>query len=205
MSTGAAPSRAESELRSQVEAFAPRSEREVESKRRMLAELARLNRPFDRTSDEVHVTGSALVVGPAGILLHRHKRLGIWLQPGGHIEAGESPAEAALREAAEETGIEVAHPPGGPHLVHIDVHDAYAGHVHLDTRYLLIGADQDPDPAAGESQDVRWFSPAEAEAVADPGLVDALDRLWTGSGPGPYRGQATRHPPPIAGEGMSPG
>ena len=177
-------------LRSQVEAFVPRSEREVESKRRMLSELARLDQPFDQAADEVHVTGSALVVGRRGLLLHRHKRLGIWLQPGGHIESGEGPAEAALREAAEETGIEVAHPPGGPRLVHIDVHEAYAGHVHLDTRYLLIGADHDPAPAVGESQDVRWFSPAEAAAVADPGLIDALDRLWAG---------------PVPGEGITPG
>ncbi|MHB1445824.1 MAG: NUDIX hydrolase [Acidimicrobiales bacterium] len=184
MSSGAAPSRAESELRAQLDAFAPRSERETESRRRMLAELDRLERPFDQSADEVHVTGSALVVGPRGLLLHRHKRLGIWLQPGGHLEPGESPAQAALREAAEETGIEVAHPAGGPRLIHIDVHEAYAGHIHLDARYLLVGADQDPDPAAGESPDVRWFSPAEAAAVADPGLVDALDRLWVGPVPG---------------------
>ncbi|MHB1923084.1 MAG: hypothetical protein ACYCSJ_00150, partial [Acidimicrobiales bacterium] len=42
------------------------------------------------------------------------------------------------------------------------------------------GADQDPAPAAGESQDVAWFSPAEAAGVADPGLIDALERLWEG-------------------------
>ncbi|HUZ43021.1 MAG TPA: NUDIX domain-containing protein [Acidimicrobiales bacterium] len=187
MSAGAGRTPAETELRTQVEVFAPRSAREVESRRRMLAELDRLERPFDQLADEVHVTGSALVIGPRGLLLHRHKRLGIWLQPGGHIEAGESPAQAALREAAEETGIEVAHPAGGPRLVHIDVHEAYAGHIHLDTRYLLVGADQDPDPGAGESQAVRWFSPAEAAAVADPGLIDVLDRLW----PGPIPGGAT--------------
>lgn len=184
MSAAAARSRAESELRTQVEAFVPRTEREAESRRRMLAELDRLEHPFDQGADEVHVTGSALVVGPRGILLHRHKRLGIWLQPGGHIEAGETPAQAALREAAEETGIEVAHPAAGPRLVHIDVHRAYAGHIHLDTRYLLAGADQDPAPAAGESQDVAWFSPAEAAGVADPGLIDALERLWEGPVPG---------------------
>ena len=37
-----------------------------------------------------HVTASGIVVGRRGTVLHRHKRLGIWMQPGGHIDAGES-------------------------------------------------------------------------------------------------------------------
>lgn len=40
-------------------------------------------------------------------LLIKHKKLGKWLQPGGHIELNESPEEAALREVYEETGLKV--------------------------------------------------------------------------------------------------
>ena len=71
-------------------------------------EFDRLDDPLDQALDAVHVTGSAIVVGPRGVVLLRHKRLGLWLQPGGHIDPGETPWDAALREAQEETGLEVS-------------------------------------------------------------------------------------------------
>ena len=43
--------------------------------------------------------------------------MGIWLQPGGHIETGEAPEHAAVREVREETGLAVAHPPVTPPAV----------------------------------------------------------------------------------------
>jgi 8-oxo-dGTP pyrophosphatase MutT (NUDIX family) len=123
------------------------------------------------------VTGSAIVLGPRGVVLHLHKRLGIWLQPGGHIDRGEAPPDAALREAREETGLDVGFQAAGPRLFHVDVHAAAKGHVHLDLRYVLQGGDGDPKPPPGESQDVRWFGFDEALAIADPGLVGALRKL----------------------------
>lgn len=41
------------------------------------------------------------------VILHRHPKLGIWLPPGGHIEPNELPDEAAIREVAEESGLEI--------------------------------------------------------------------------------------------------
>ena len=126
---------------------------------------------------ETHFTASAIVVGPLGSALHLHKRLRLWLQPGGHIENGEEPWEAAEREATEETGLDLSHPASGPVLAHVDVHPA-GGHLHLDLRYILIGRGE-PRPAAGESRAVRWFSWPNAMAVAgDPGLVAALAAGW---------------------------
>lgn len=155
----------------------PADLRERRSRLLLLGGLRRLRRPFERLAGPVHVTGSAIVAGPRGTVLHRHRRLGTWLQPGGHLEAGETPWQAALREAREETGLELRMPPGGPRLVHVDVHPAPAGHVHLDLRYLLLGPDADPCPPAGESQEVRWFTWPEAVRRADPGLAGALRRL----------------------------
>ncbi len=157
----------------------PLDGREARSRHRTLVALARLAQPSDRHGDLTHLTGSAVVVGPKGVLLHRHKRLGIWLQPGGHIEPGETPWEAAKREAEEETGLTLAWPqPGIPPLAHIDVHDGGRGHTHLDLRYVIspLGDDQ-PSPPEGESQDVRWFDWPEAIAVADAGLVAVLREL----------------------------
>lgn len=156
-----------------VRSRAPLDDRETEARRTFLVEVARLATPFDRRGDPVHVTASAIVVGQRGVVLLKHRRLGRWLQPGGHVEPGEDPADAARRECEEETGLAVAHPAEGPRLVHLDVHRA-AGHVHLDLRYLLVAPDADPAPGPGESQDVRWFGWPEAEAIADDALAGAL-------------------------------
>jgi 8-oxo-dGTP pyrophosphatase MutT (NUDIX family) len=149
-----------------VEGHTPASPREVAARERFLS--------YDEHAGPTHVTASGIVVGRRGTVLHRHKRLGIWMQPGGHIDPGESPDEAAWREATEELGLAVAHPPAGPLLLHVDVHEAAHGHTHLDLRYLLVGADADPQPPPDESPDARWCSWDEAEGMADPGLLDAL-------------------------------
>jgi 8-oxo-dGTP pyrophosphatase MutT (NUDIX family) len=167
-------------VRAAVSGRSPVDEREQRSIEVFLTELDRLPQPFDEHADPVHVTASAIVTGPRGVLLHRHKRLGIWLQPGGHIDAGELPWDAAAREAMEETGIEVRAAEGdgaSPSLVHVDVHPGPRGHTHLDLRYHLLAGDVDPAPPAGESQEVRWFTWDEAIAIADMGLVGALTVL----------------------------
>lgn len=140
----------------------------------MAAELDRLSRPFDQTADPTHVTASAVVVGPRGVVLHRHRRLRRWLQPGGHIDPGERPEDAAVRETVEETGLAVSHPAARPAMIHVDVHRAARGHIHLDLRYLLSAPDEDPVPAPGESQEVAWFSWEEAAQRADPALAGGL-------------------------------
>ncbi len=162
------------ELRSAIEAHQPADKREAESRTTFLAELNSLERPFDENADLTHVTGSGIVVGPRGVILHNHRRLKMWMQPGGHMEPGETPADAALRESGEETGLSLSHPPHGPVMVHVDVHPAANGHVHLDVRYLMFAPDQDPAPPPDESQEVAWFTWPEAEEMADDSLLGAL-------------------------------
>lgn len=165
-------------VREQVVSRRPVDEREREGRSRFLELFDALADPFSESADPVHVTGSAIVVGPRGVLLHRHRRLGIWLQPGGHLDPGEAPWEAAVREAAEETGLDVRLVGDG--LVHLDVHPGPRGHTHLDLRYLVDGGDADPTPPAGESQEIGWFGWAEAIELADPGLRGALEALRPG-------------------------
>jgi 8-oxo-dGTP pyrophosphatase MutT (NUDIX family) len=141
-----------------------------------------LDDPLDQRSHVVHVTGSAIVVGDRGVVLLKHKRLGLWLQPGGHIDPGETPWEAALREAVEETGLDVGFADvgddGRPQLVHVDVHDGGRGHTHLDLRYLVDGGDADPAPPPGESQEIGWFDwSAAAERASDDRLAALLRHL----------------------------
>ncbi|CAN5749146.1 hypothetical protein BH24ACT15_BH24ACT15_16050 [soil metagenome] len=155
----------------------PVDRREAASQREILRALTMLSAPFDQTAAVTHVTGSAVIVGSRGVVLHLHKRLKRWLQPGGHLDGGEWPHDGATRESHEETGLTVWHPPTGPVLLHVDAHDGGRGHRHLDLRYVLFAGDADPSPPPDESQDCRWFDLDDATAIADAGLRGALRRL----------------------------
>lgn len=155
----------------------PTDDREARARTTFLSALDRLERPFDEHADPTHVTSSAVVTSDAGVLLHRHKRLGLWLQPGGHIDAGETPADAARREVLEETGLVAGHTSDPPRIVHVDVHAGGRGHTHLDVRYLLHAPAEPPRPPTGESQTVAWFALTEAIAIADAGLRGFLLHL----------------------------
>lgn len=124
--------------------------------------------PFDRTIPDGHCTGSAFVVSAAGdaLLFIYHRKLGCWLQPGGHGDPGERTGEeVAAREAREETGVEglVLHPTA-PRPIDVDVHRIPAfgdvpAHDHLDLRYLLVApADARLDAQADEIVAARWFT-----------------------------------------------
>jgi 8-oxo-dGTP pyrophosphatase MutT (NUDIX family) len=154
-------------------------DREQASVDRFVALFDALQHPFDEDAAITHVTGSAIVVGHRGVLLHLHKRAQIWIQPGGHVDAGESPWEGAIRETLEETGLLCEHPDQVPVLIHVDVHDAPKGHLHLDLRYLLLGPDADPAPPEGESQDVAWFG-WDSKLLERDSLRGAVHsaRLW---------------------------
>lgn len=179
-------------IRAAVDAHFPIDEREELSQKLFLQHFDALAEPFSETADPVHVTASAIIVddqerpaliGAGSTVLVLHKRLDRWVQPGGHIEEGELVWEAALRESREETGLDVRHPAGGPLLVHLDVHEAPKGHTHLDLRYLLIAPADDPQPAEGESQHVRWVPWADAVSQVDSGLGAALRAMANDSLP----------------------
>lgn len=174
-------------LRRDVADRVPVDDRECQSVATFLAHFDRLVAPFDEQASPVHVTGSAVIIGPRGVVLHLHRRLGVWIQPGGHIDDGETPWDAARREAEEETGLPVrfADPWGGPDgrgpsLLHVDVHPGAREHTHLDVRYLLESDDVDPAPPHGESQEVHWFGWDDAIARTTEGLRGLLTWMRRG-------------------------
>ncbi|MFY9782355.1 MAG: NUDIX domain-containing protein [Acidimicrobiales bacterium] len=161
----------------------PVDEREALSLALTLDRLTWPGDPFSQSENEHHLTASAFVVSSRGVILHRHRRLGIWVQPGGHVDPGESPEEACLRETTEETGLVVRHLEP-PRLFHVDVHPGPKGHTHYDLRYVLLADPLDPTPPEHESPDVFWFdfdvAPQRGEATLSAALVklgESLDAL----------------------------
>jgi 8-oxo-dGTP pyrophosphatase MutT (NUDIX family) len=122
---------------------------------------------FERANREGHVTGSAWIVSAdrGHYLLTHHRKLGRWLQLGGHADGDPDPARVALREAREESGMadfELVHAGGELLPLDVDVHLIPAtarepAHLHHDVRYLLIAAPGQELVRSGESVDLRWF------------------------------------------------
>ena len=164
-------------LAAALRALAPMDEPERGAVEATAALLARCARPFDRDAQLAHVTASAICLGPRGVVLHRHRRIGAWLQPGGHVDPDEPPTLSAVRELAEETGVRARHL-DPPLLVHVSVHGAPGGHVHHDCRWLLAAATEALAPARGESPDVAWCGPGTALARCAPDLRGALEKSF---------------------------
>ena len=162
----------------ELRGLTPVNERERRSIEATLDRLTWPGDPFDEVADPRHVTASAFVVSSRGVILHRHRQLGLWIQPGGHVDVGETAPRAALRETLEETGLRARHL--SPELLfHVDVHAGPRGHTHFDLRYVLVAEALDPTPSEGESPDVNWFDFAAAKRRCEPALAPALAKLAT--------------------------
>ncbi|GGZ42836.1 NUDIX hydrolase [Streptomyces inusitatus] len=127
-----------------------------------------------------HLTASALVIDPAReqVLLTLHKKLGMWLQMGGHCEPGDTTvARAALREAAEESGVAGLTLLRGGTPVRLDRHPIPAPcHWHLDVQYAALAPAGSVAEISDESLDLRWFGYDEVANVADVSVVQLLER-----------------------------
>jgi 8-oxo-dGTP pyrophosphatase MutT (NUDIX family) len=150
---------------------------EEEDRLATIGVLESLARPFDQDVQPEHVTASGFVLSREGVVLLRHRLMGIWVQPGGHVEPGEAPADAAAREVLEETGLVVRHLVA-PLLVHVNVHDGPRSHRHYDCRWLLVAPTTVLEPAAGESTEVSWCLPEAALERCEPGLQGALAKVF---------------------------
>jgi 8-oxo-dGTP pyrophosphatase MutT (NUDIX family) len=134
-------------------------EREEADRVAMLRLAAELAQPLSRDEPSAHFTASAFVVDEAcaRACLVSHAKLGRLLQPGGHVEPSDDSLEAAaLREAQEETALELAFHPTAPRPFDLDIHEiperpAEPAHFHLDVRYLLVGSGE---PCAGAA----WYA-----------------------------------------------
>lgn len=124
-------------------------------------------------ADRDFVAG-AFIVKDDEILFLNHKKYGFWLQPGGHVEPGETPDEAAVRETMEETGLEVEvvgdeeefegfSAVDLPQPFNINLHEIEEGHWHLDFQYIveIVGED---DGYEYDDEDMKWLSKSDIKS-----------------------------------------
>jgi 8-oxo-dGTP pyrophosphatase MutT (NUDIX family) len=155
-------------------AVVPADDKERADLALMQAQSALLARPLSRDQPAAHFTGSAVVTDGRRVALVHHRKLGRWLQPGGHAEDADNGdlLATALREAEEETGCPVVAHPAAPRPLDVDVHPIPSrgtepAHLHLDVRFLVLTDRPEAlrvDPA--ESHGVRWFELDEALHLA---------------------------------------
>jgi coenzyme F420-0:L-glutamate ligase len=109
-----------------------------------------------------HLTASALVIEPSRrlVLLTLHPRAGMWVQVGGHCEAGDHTLlDAAAREAREESGIGSLSFDPAP--LGLDVHPITCSlgvpTRHFDVRFLAVAPEGAEPVRSDESIDLQWF------------------------------------------------
>lgn len=124
--------------------------------------------------DRDFVAGS-FIVRDEEVLFLNHKKLDMWLMPGGHVEPGETPDEAAARETKEETGFEVEIigeerqfeadflAVDIPTPFNINLHEVEKGHWHCDFQYLvkIIGK---VDEYEYDDEDIEWLTKKDIES-----------------------------------------
>ena len=137
---------------------------------------------FHRSCRVGHVTGSAWIVDRTGerVLLTHHRKLGRWLQPGGHSDGEPDTLAVALREAEEESGLPVRALDAA--IFDLDVHPIPArpgepAHHHFDVRFL-VRAEHDRFRISAESHALEWVPAEGLGALTNEESVLRMARKW---------------------------
>ncbi len=129
--------------------------------------------------DKIDFTVAIFIVHDAKILLIHHRKLEKWLPLGGHVELDEEPETAAIREAREESGLEIEllgeRPPtsedGTRALIaprFLDIHRISDSHEHIGMIYFARVKSGDLALAEAEHHAIRWVFQAEIDDLQPP-------------------------------------
>ena len=134
----------------------------------------------ERTCIPGHFTGSAWVVSADGerALLMHHRKLDIWVQPGGHADGEGDLAMVALREAEEETGLAGLRIEGGVfdldrHL--IPARSSDPAHFHYDVRFVVRAGASEAFVVNEESHALEWLP--VRDIAHDPHADESVRRM----------------------------
>ena len=131
-----------------------------------------------------HFTASAFVLSPdsSRLLLILHAKLGLWLQPGGHVEATDADlGAAARREVLEETGLSdvelVLDEPLDLDVHSIPARKAKPAHEHFDVRFLFRAADERYE-AQSDALAAKWVSLSDLDGLqTDESVLRAVRKI----------------------------
>jgi len=139
---------------------------------------------FSRSLVAGHITGSAWLLDEYGdrVLLTHHRKLGLWLQLGGHADGNPDVLDVALREAREESGLQNVVPLLND-IFDVDVHAIPArenepAHFHYDIRFLLRAVGSDAFRVSDESHALRWCTKDEVPRLSVDASVLRMHRKW---------------------------
>jgi len=140
---------------------------------------------LDRKTMPGHITASGIGIDDGKMFMIFHQFLKKWLQPGGHVDNGETPLIAAQREVLEETGrTSIVHPWHIENLTpfDIDIHLIPANHsknelahFHYDFRFLLI-VDKITQPEIKDHHLCEWIA---IQNVEEKNLRKLIDKLMS--------------------------
>jgi 8-oxo-dGTP pyrophosphatase MutT (NUDIX family) len=144
--------------------YEPSSEEDAAARDRIVRFVEGHEECFERSLELGHVTGSAWIVDPTRTrcLLTHHRKLGRWLQLGGHADGDPDVPRVALREAQEESGLSSVRPVSGE-IFDCDVHPipargAEPQHDHYDVRFLFEADPDEPLVVSDESHELAWVA-----------------------------------------------
>ncbi|MDO8269728.1 MAG: NUDIX domain-containing protein [Candidatus Levybacteria bacterium] len=123
-----------------------------------------------------HFTATTIIVHKKKVLLHLHKKLGIWIPVGGHIDRDELPQTTALREIKEESGLDVTlyNPDKQIEMgdvvqlfrpMHILLENINQFHQHIDFIYYATANSDKLSPQNGETTNLKWFTADEVKKL----------------------------------------
>jgi 8-oxo-dGTP pyrophosphatase MutT (NUDIX family) len=144
---------------------------------------------FERSCLEGHLTGSAWVVdaGRTRVLLTHHRKLGRWLQLGGHADGDPDLLAVALREAREESGLtrlrSVDAVPFDVDMHRIPARGDVPEHWHFDLRFVVEADPAEKVVVSDESHAVEWVSLEDVERL-NP--CESMSRMVRKTGRAPW-------------------
>ena len=160
-------------LLEQIENYGRTYPGEADTAARVYDFVSRHENCFERSLKKGHITGSGWIVDREGkrTLLTHHRKLNIWLQPGGHADGNGDILQVAQQECIEETGL-TSLAPVSDEIFDLDVHGiperkGEPSHFHYDVRYLFRQSEDEEYVVSAESHDLAWVPMERLEEYSE--------------------------------------